>query len=263
MPIEYHAPDTATVKLLKRELNAKHHARLKKSKVTVALLMATSDEGHAVYLNGYAKAAVVGITPYKMRCLGVADAEIVIDEKLWEKLEDAEKKSLMDHELTHLLPVLGSDNKVKLDAYDRPKLAMRRHDWEIGGFAEIIVRHGEQALDMQQIRGMQHRHAQLVFGFAMEDAKTLQAAASLIVGTPKPKKQKQDDKADVGASLNFTTPPAATPPADDKPKEKGKGAKKSKKKQDDKTAEPPSSEPKPEETKQTEETPEFSSADAA
>ena len=43
---------------------------------------------------------------------------------------------------------------VKRDDLDRPKLRLRPHDWEIGGFGLIVSRHGANSLELQACREM-------------------------------------------------------------------------------------------------------------
>lgn len=91
---------------------------------------------------GYPAGAVVEIVSLKLRSRGQADAAVTIDADSWEEQSEDERRGLLDHELTHLLVVIDKDTgKPKLDAAGRPKLKMRKHDYFLGGFTEVVERH--------------------------------------------------------------------------------------------------------------------------
>lgn len=124
-----------------------------------------SDE-HALKLNGYPAAAIVRKTNLRERASGLPDAQIVIDQKTWEDLTDEQHDALIDHELTHLELSRGDDGRVKTDDRGRPKIKMRLHDFEIGGFREVASRHHEDALEVRALRNLAATDGQLLFGFA-------------------------------------------------------------------------------------------------
>jgi hypothetical protein len=131
--------------------------------VTVKLLFAyarVNDAGEqvggpALKLHGYPCLATVKINPLKDRVEGKADATITLDADQWPEHGEAEKLSLLDHELTHLELARTPEGEVRLDDAGRPKLKMRLHDMVIGGFYEVIRRHGEDvAFEGQQYAQM-------------------------------------------------------------------------------------------------------------
>jgi hypothetical protein len=149
MPTTYEKCD-ATVEQITRDVIAKYHPDLAEAGVTVSLLFARDPESDApVRLHGYACAAKIRATSLKDRAKGNPDAEIVIDEREWIDLSDAERFALIDHELYHLEVKLDDRNKIERDDLNRPKLRMRLHDAQIGIFRAIINRHGMDALDAQ------------------------------------------------------------------------------------------------------------------
>lgn len=165
---------------IRDEIMAKHHPRLVGAGVTVSLVMASNDNGEAVKLHGYRCAAVVGCNSTKDRIEGKADATIAIDAQWWKHAKAAERAAVVDHELTHLLVERGPDRitkdpteipevfreirepSYKTDDAGRPKLKLRLHDWQLGGFAEIVERHGDSAVEQQAFRDTAKRYEQLL-----------------------------------------------------------------------------------------------------
>lgn len=129
----------------------RHHWVLRELGVTVDVLMAHNALG-AVKCHGYPAAAAISITPTKQRALGCGDALMIIDEGKWEGLGAKECAALVDHELQHLCPQTDDIGNVKYDCLRRPKLELRLHDWQLGGFEAIVQRHREHALEVRAIR---------------------------------------------------------------------------------------------------------------
>lgn len=128
-----------------------HHRYLEGADVTVDVLMVSDideESGEvlpALTLHGYPAAATIKIVGPAQRALGQADALMMIDVVSWRELPPAGRRALIDHELTHLEVVCGKKGEIKRDDSGRPKLKMRLHDYEIGGFREVIERHGKAA----------------------------------------------------------------------------------------------------------------------
>lgn len=146
--------------LLARVL-ASAHRDLENAGVTVASLFAEADEEGkpALKHHGYAAAAVIKIVPLDQRVAGQADALLKIDRHVWDGLDTKERVALLDHEIFHIQLVLDDQGKPKRDDAGRPKLKMRPHDFELGGFYEIIERHGGKAIELQEYAKV---HKQLV-----------------------------------------------------------------------------------------------------
>jgi hypothetical protein len=149
---------------------AEHHPDLEG--VTVSALFVFDDESSDAVLKhqGYPAAAVVSITPVRQRALGVSDAVIVVDRTEWQSLTPAQRDALIDHELTHLQWVVAeaTDDQPehpKSDCLGRPKLAMRRHDHQLGWFDDVARRHGEHSPEMRQARSLVESTNQLYFDF--------------------------------------------------------------------------------------------------
>lgn len=125
--------------------------------VTVAALFVYDMEATEPVLThgGYPAQAVCRITPVRDRALGVADAVIVVDRSNWLMLGVQQREALIDHELQHIERVLDKDTELpKTDAVDRPKIRIRKHDFEIGVFAVIAERHGEASPEVRAFRSL-------------------------------------------------------------------------------------------------------------
>lgn len=98
--------------------------------------------------------------------LGVADATIVICRPTWVTLSQRQRDALIDHELTHLERATDKeDGTFQVDAVNRPKLKMRRHDHQFGWFDEVAQRHGEASPEVRQARRLMESSGQLYFDF--------------------------------------------------------------------------------------------------
>jgi hypothetical protein len=151
-----------------KDLIAKYHPELTELAVTVDLLMVSTDSETAPALThgGYPAQAVVRRTNSKERVHGRADAEIVIDRDNYNGLSDAECDALLDHELYHLMPIIDKKTGAwKRDEHGRPKIKMRKHDFEVGWFHTIARRHGEASAEIKQSRMLLAETGQLYFGF--------------------------------------------------------------------------------------------------
>jgi hypothetical protein len=154
MPVYYHISNKAALEVRERieATMGKYHPELAKHDVTVDVLIAWHTDGEAaVKLHGYACAATIGVTPYKQRVLGVADAVMTVDGETWNRLAERERESLIDHELQHLEVQYDDEGETKSDDLGRPKLKLRLHDWELGGFEAIVRRHGKASIDWQSL----------------------------------------------------------------------------------------------------------------
>lgn len=153
-----------------RQVAERYHEPLVESGVTFEVLAAYAGENqqHALLLHGWPCLAVVKINSYKDRVRGLSDVMITVDGHRWSTLSIRERVALIDHELQHLQLRLGPDvmskqpdgtyirkpGAVTRDDADRPKLKMRPHDWEIGGFDLIVARHGLASAELQACQQM-------------------------------------------------------------------------------------------------------------
>lgn len=152
-------------------MQSEHHSDLEG--VTVSALFVFDDESSDGVLKhqGYPAAAVVSITPMKQRALGVADAIVIVDRSAWQIMGVRQRDALIDHELTHLERVIAEATEEapehpKCDALGRPKLAMRRHDHQLGWFDDVARRHGEASCEVRQAKQLMASTDQLYFDFS-------------------------------------------------------------------------------------------------
>jgi hypothetical protein len=132
------------------------HPELRDVGATVLCQMHSTKTG--LKLHGYPAIAVVRLIPSKDRAAGLPDARITIDADTWHDMPAAERRAVLDHELHHL-DVVGAWAKgngenpkrfvCKTDDNGRPKIKIRPHDWELGGFRVIAARHGEKAAEVR------------------------------------------------------------------------------------------------------------------
>lgn len=149
-----------------------YHPDLVSAGVTIYLAFANSEgNGPPVKLHGYPKAAVVRINAYAKRVEGLTDATITVDGDEWPNWSDEERAALMDHEAFHLEVVRDKKtSQYKTDNAGRPKLKMRLHDYEMGGFDLIARRHGKAAFEVQAARTFKDQRGQLYWDWNDDNA---------------------------------------------------------------------------------------------
>ena len=149
-----------------------NHPELKAAGVTVGLLFAHGPrnkdgdlKGPALKFYGYQVLSKGKVNSLKDRVEGKPDATVLLDGDEWPLLPDAERAAIIDHELTHLTVIRLSGDEFKTDDIGRPKIKFRLFDIVVGGFAETVTRHGENAAAYQQLEAIAHQHGQLLFPF--------------------------------------------------------------------------------------------------
>ncbi len=145
--------------------------------VTIAALFVFDLEATEPVLThgGYPAQAVCRITPVRDRALGVADVVIIVDRSNWLMLGVQQRDALMDHELYHIERVLDEETELpKTDAVDRPKVRIRKHDFEIGVFTAIAERHAEASPEVRSVRKLLEATSQM----SLDLARPVQRAAA-------------------------------------------------------------------------------------
>lgn len=126
--------------------------------VRVGVLFAYNPGGPAVKHGGHPAAATIKVVPQRDRITKGYDAEMVIDQGIWDDLSPGQRVALVAHELHHIVPVIKVDKETgaempQLDDGGRPKLKTRPGDWNGGdGFAEIVAEFGADAIEYENIR---------------------------------------------------------------------------------------------------------------
>lgn len=157
----YRQAGKTEIRLMERLLK-KSYPRLVEAEVTIGILLA--DGG--LKLHGWPAAATIRIVPQKQRAAGLPDAEITLNAETWFDLDEARQAAVMDHELFHLdvvMEMTDSGPRPKLDDCCRPKLRLCQHDWQMGGFDEIVRRHKEAAPESDFYRDLNQRFTQMLF----------------------------------------------------------------------------------------------------
>jgi len=138
------------------------HKPLLDARVKIDLVFARTKEdalgmpvGFAIPRRGRQVLGMARKLPPRQRVLGRGDAEILLDWHWWHKnSEPDEQKALLDHELHHFRVDLNPNGTAKVDWATRPKLIMRRHDFEFGWFTMIAARHGASSQEVKQAKAI-------------------------------------------------------------------------------------------------------------
>lgn len=138
------------------------HHPIRDAGVRVDILMAYPeyDEETGEPLNdalkhqGQKALGICRIVNLKDRTKGLGDAEILLDGHWWDNTASEEQqRALLDHELHHLA-VKKKGEEIQKDDLGRPKLRMRKHDYQFGWFTTIAERHGIHSQERIQARAM-------------------------------------------------------------------------------------------------------------
>lgn len=154
-----------------KELIKTVHTELAEAEVKVAVLSVlpsgSSDKKQtpAIKHQGYPAIALIKINSVRDRAEGKADATILVDAKKWEEMTETQRRAVIDHELTHLQVVRDDQGHVESDDQGRPKLKMRLHDWQIGGFAEVANRNKAAAPEVMQAKAFNEEFMQTFFAW--------------------------------------------------------------------------------------------------
>lgn len=139
-------------------------------KVKVDYVFAYADLGEdgeptndAITHNGRRAYGLCKIVNLKDRAKGNGDAEILIDHDYWKNIPEEQQRALLDHELTHIQVCLGKNGDMKLDDLSRPKLAIRKHDIEVGWFSAVAKRHGAASIERIQAAEILEMKGQLLW----------------------------------------------------------------------------------------------------
>lgn len=152
-----------------------HHKHLVAAGVRVGVLMAYGSQnskgdtiGPAIALGGYQCAGTMHRLSHKWRVCTGWDALMMLDGDRWDEWPEQAQCALIDHELQHLEVQWERwpDEKdttsgiPKRDAGDRPKLAIRLHDWQLGGFKATAERYGRWSFEVETTKVFYDEHGQ-------------------------------------------------------------------------------------------------------
>lgn len=135
-----------------RELVIENYKPLEEAKVSISVMFAHAkkneegeSKGPALKCNGWPAMAMAEVISQKCRADGLCDARIIIDGDQWEDWPDPQRKAIIDHELNHFEVVKDKEGNIVLDDSCRPRIKIRAHDWQFGGFNIIADRHGDES----------------------------------------------------------------------------------------------------------------------
>lgn len=146
----------------------------------IGALMVCSDKTGtpALAKGGYPAAGMIKVVPETDRAAGGPDVLMLLDGDRWPRWGDDKRYALVHHELHHVVPVKlrarGGDEPgytCDLDSLDRPKVRLRKHDFEIGGFNLIVERHGDNALEWVAVVRVHEAFKQQTLPFVKEKGK--------------------------------------------------------------------------------------------
>jgi len=154
------------------------HPELLNFKVRIDWLIAyapVDDDGNktgpALTAKGLAALGVCRIVNYRDRVKGMGDVEISVDGDWWHDPERThnQRLALLDHELEHIEVCIKSEGITDRDAAGRPKIKMRKHDFEVGWFHNVAERWKHEALEVQQAQELRTGPLeQVYFSFAAD-----------------------------------------------------------------------------------------------
>lgn len=160
MPRTYSEATPETISRVESVL-ARYHGGLRDAGVRITILHASGprdEDGEitapAIVIRGHKAMATIKITSLKDRAAGLGDAVLTIDGDEADTWSEETWSAVLDHELAHLELKTDAEGGVVRDDLGRPKLKMRHHDWEHGGFLEVAERHKEHAPEVQAVQSI-------------------------------------------------------------------------------------------------------------
>ncbi len=177
----YTQADKDTLDLV-REILATHYPAIRGMvpELQIGVLLACSDkeEKPALTRGGYPVAGQIRVISQENRAAGGPDVLITLDGDQWSDRSVVEQYALVHHQLHHIVPVklhalTGTGAKgwaCELDGLGRPRVRLRKHDFEIGGFNRIIEVHGDAAIEWQEVKRVHEAWHQQVLPFVKADA---------------------------------------------------------------------------------------------
>ena len=164
MPTCYReAPDEIRNHVAK--LATKFHPDLVEADVSIKILLAHNPDGSALTHASWPAKALVKINNLRDRVAGLPDATLMLDAEVFDGMSTEQQTSLIDHELTHLTVQRNKAGAFRYDDANRPKLRLRPHDWQAGGFDLMVQRHGVESHEAESINAIRGRWVQMELSF--------------------------------------------------------------------------------------------------
>lgn len=146
------------VKALVHSVRDEYCPHLKGIDATVLFVMAKTSEltgeprGPALRSHGYPAQAVIKICNPQEYALTKAEVIIKIDGAVWTKLTQEQRIALIHHQWCHVGVVRNNRGYALTDNNGRARIFIKRHDFQIAGFNEVIAAHGEASQELIQIQ---------------------------------------------------------------------------------------------------------------
>ncbi len=137
-------------------------------------------QGPAIKHQGWPACATVKINSLKDRAAGCRDARIVVDGDEWPHWSKERRLAILHHELHHLELKLDDEGQVRSDDLGRPLLKLKPHDFQMGGFYQIVKLHWAQAVEGQAVALAARELRQLDFDW--DKAELLAAGRKSLAG---------------------------------------------------------------------------------
>lgn len=146
------------------------HKPLLDARLKIDLIFALADrddhgviQNDALKLHGQKCLGIARKIKLKDRLMGRGDVEVTLDGDWWAEAGEEDRRALLDHELHHFMIEVDSNGKALTDDITRPKVVMRRHDYEFGWFEMIAARHGKHSQECKQAATMVEASGQILF----------------------------------------------------------------------------------------------------
>src|SRR5579872_2057186 len=162
MPTTYSECSEAVLALAKQLIRQNYHD-ISEAEVTIKYLFARNGDGPAITHNGWPAKALVKVNNLRDRVAGLADVTIIIDEHGWEDWSPEHQRAVLDHELYHIDVQRTKVGAIKYDDANRPKVKLKLHDFQFGGFHEITDRHKGASAEAQAVQDVAKVWAQGIF----------------------------------------------------------------------------------------------------
>lgn len=144
------------------------HPDLNEAQVKIDYIFAFNETGHAITLHGKPCLGLCKIINLKDRSKGMGDVEIQLDGAAWKSMTEDQRNALLDHELEHVIVVRNDDGDIKTDDLNRPKIRMKKHDYDFGWFECIARRHGINSPEVTQAKLLWDESGQAFFPMLTE-----------------------------------------------------------------------------------------------
>lgn len=162
MPKSYETGHPEDYDLL-HQVICEHHPNLAERKIRCgivrvgAALNKNGDAtGPALKLLGSPCIAIIKLVPIKDRVHKGMDVEIQLSENEWDKVNEKVKLATLDHEVSHLEILRDRNGAAKTEDDGITQLRIKRHDFLIGGFHDVIERHGQSAVELDSMQTVVH-----------------------------------------------------------------------------------------------------------